>query len=105
MAAIANSGASPNLGRTQSRVDAIRDLVARNNENLAKLKSRLKKEKEDSGLNAVQRRRAFFMSAAEEREVVERMYKKGSIPLLLMNFLQNNKLQLLMTDDEGRSCS
>jgi hypothetical protein len=102
MAAVANCGAAPvaptaTSKHSHSRIEAIRELVARNNDMLSKLRHRLKKEREASGLNAVQRRRAFFTSAAEERETVEKMYKPGSIPMSVMDFVQDGRVQMIMT--------
>ena len=79
------------------QVEGVRSLVLKSNEQLAALRQKLKNEKKNTALNKVQRRRAFFTSAAEEREYVESKYKPDSFPLRLMALTQSHYLQLFMT--------
>lgn len=66
-------------------------------EHLRQLKAKLQRVRKEQNVQSTQRRRAFFTSAAEEQELVERMYKPNSLARRLMAFLQSSRLQFALT--------
>ena len=86
------------MRNTTSSVTSIsRDLINKVNKSVESVKEKVKQTKVSMGLNSVQRRRAFFVSAAEERELMARKYPVHSWPIRLLSFLQSSNVQLVMT--------
>jgi hypothetical protein len=92
-------GAAEKLSNvTASTTEKLGRLSASGADHLRALQEKLQKEVKHKTVQAAQRRRAFFMSAAEEQEVVERMYSaKDAWQRRLMAFLQSPRLQGLLT--------
>ena len=61
------------------------------------IRDRMRRIKRDRNLQAVQRRRAFFTSAAEELSIVEAWYGAKSKMYKLMTSLQSPRLQFVLT--------
>jgi hypothetical protein len=77
--------------------NAIKSLYSKSKEHMAAIREKLTKSKEATDLQATQRRRAFFTSAAEEKELAETLFSTGSWQRKVMSFLQSPRLQFLLT--------
>ena len=74
-----------------------KDLFSKVSLSLDAFKAKVKHVKNSVGVNDVQRRRAFFVSAAEEREIVSKMHRPGSWQIRVLDVLQSSRVQLTMT--------
>ena len=85
------------IRNTTSVTSISKDLINKVNKSVESVKEKVKQTKSSLGLSAIQRRRAFFVSAAEERDIIIKKYPAGSWPIRLLGFLQSSNVQLVMT--------